>query len=410
MKRKWWTVAAHEFGLHIKRKGFLISTLGMPLFFALAFGLIFLFIARGESPKGVGYIDQSGITKNQPDRVVITDTLQPDVPLIRYTDEALARADTNAKKIDGFVIIAADYLQTGSLKAIAPNGDLPSVSKDALGTFLTRSLISNEPNQSATRLNRLIKDVRNRTLSNDRETTRGQGIMLFFTPYLFGIFFFIAVFSSSSYLMTALVEEKENRVMEILATSLRPFSLMAGKILGLGLLGLVQIAVWLAVVIGGFLFAKTQFKSMESISIPTDVLLIGALMFVPAYLLVAACLSAIGAAVTTVQEGQQFSGFVSLLMISPVWALPVIMKAPNGTLATILSMFPFTAPIVMMQRVALTNVPWWQIGVTMTLLVASAIGMMWLAARIVRVGMLRYGKRMSFAEIRRAFTKEAVNE
>ncbi|MBA3470415.1 MAG: ABC transporter permease [Herpetosiphonaceae bacterium] len=397
---KWWTVAAHEFGIHVRRKGFIAATLGVPLLFAVGFGLIVLFMARGETPKGVGYIDQSGITSAQPDRVVITDTLQLDVPLIRYTDEAAARADTEAERIDGYVVIPADYLATGSLRAVSD--DLPSVSKDALRTFLRRTLAANNQSAASPRLSRVITEVRSRTPDGAREATRAQGVLLFFTPYLFSMFFFIGIFTSSSYLMTALVEEKENRVMEILATSIKPFSLMAGKIFGLGLLGLTQITIWTAAAFGMFSLAKLRFPDMAGLSLPSEVVLIAVVMFIPAYLLVAASLSTIGAAVSAVQEGQQLSGIVSVLMISPVWFLTSIINNPHSVLAVFTSIFPFTAPIVMMQRVAITTVPAWQILLAWIVQVGAAIGMMWIAGRVLRFGMLRYGKRLTVRELGQA--------
>ena len=398
---KWWTVAAHEFGIHVRRKGFILATLGMPLFFAISFGLIAFFATRSDGASSIGYVDQSEITRFQPAQVVITGTLQPDITVIRYPDEAQARADTASERIDGYIVIPADYLTSGALRGVAEDS-LPNSSQNAFEKFLSRTLVANDGSVAAARLERPITEIRSRTLASPREATRGQGVVLFMAPYLFGIFFFIGIFSSSSYLMTALVEEKENRVMEILATSIKPWALMAGKILGLGLLGLLQITVWLLVVVGAFLLARSQIAAIVSLSVPTGVLVVAVLMFIPSYLLVAASLSTVGAAVSAVQEGQQLSGVVSILMIAPVWFLPAIIRAPNGLLATATSIFPFTAPIVMMQRVALTDVPAWQIGLSFAVVSLSAIGMMWVAGKVMRFGMLRYGKRLSLRDIGQA--------
>lgn len=398
---KWWTVAAHEFGIHVRRKGFILATLGMPLFFAISFGLIAFFATRSDGASSIGYVDQSEITRSQPAQVVITGTLQPDITVIRYPDEAQARADTASERIDGYIVIPADYLTSGALRGVAEDS-LPNSSQNAFEKFLSRTLVANDGSIAAARLERPITEIRSRTLASPREATRGQGVVLFMAPYLFGIFFFIGIFSSSSYLMTALVEEKENRVMEILATSIKPWALMAGKILGLGLLGLLQITVWLLVVVGAFLLARSQIAAIASLSVPTGVLVVAVLMFIPSYLLVAASLSTVGAAVSAVQEGQQLSGVVSILMIAPVWFLPAIIRAPNGLLATATSIFPFTAPIVMMQRVALTDVPAWQIGLSFAVVSLSAIGMMWVAGKVMRFGMLRYGKRLSLRDIGQA--------
>jgi ABC-2 type transport system permease protein len=141
---------------------------------------------------------------------------------------------------------------------------------------------------------------------------------------------------------------------------------------------------------------------MEGLSLPSDVLVVALLMFIPSYLLVAACLSTIGAAVSAVQEGQQLSGIVSVLMISPVWFLTAIINNPHAFLSVFTSIFPFTASIVMMQRVAITTVPIWQILLSLLVQVAAAIGMMWVAGRVMRFGMLRYGKRLSVRELGQA--------
>ncbi|HEY1014188.1 MAG TPA: ABC transporter permease, partial [Herpetosiphonaceae bacterium] len=182
-------------------------------------------------------------------------------------------------------------------------------------------------------------------------------------------------------------------------------------IVGLGLLGVTQITVWTLSVVGLFSLARARFPDMGGLSLPGDVLLVMLLLFVPAYLLVAACFSTVGAAVTAVQEGQQFGGIISLLCVSPVWFLPLIIKAPGSALSVIASIAPFTGPIVMMQRIAVTPVPAWQIGLAVLIQSLAALGMIWVAGRVLRFGMLRYGKRLGLAELRQALRRrEASHE
>ncbi|MBM7842673.1 ABC transporter permease [Herpetosiphon giganteus] len=403
-KAKWWTIAAHEYAVHAKRKGFLIATFGTPLLLVAIFAAIFAFIAFGDQSNSLGVVDQAGITQKLPATVTITDTLRKDVAVIRFDSEDLAKTALSKQEIDGYVVIPSDYLQSGALRGVANEGNLSSDARGRFTDYMQKALISNQPSLNDQRALEPIDQVYNRKPNSDVETSEGQGVLLFFAPYMFGIFFFIAVFSSSAYLMTALVEEKESRVMEILATSLRPFELMVGKIVGLGLVGLTQISIWVGTALLAFTIARANIEGMANLTLPTNVLLIGVVMFVPAYLMVAGALGAIGASVSAVQEGQQFSGIISILMISPVWFINMIIENPNGPLALFLSLFPFTAPIVMMQRVALVSVPAWQIGLSVLLLIGMALLMIWLAARIVRVGMLRYGKRLTLTEIRRALS------
>lgn len=403
-KAKWWTIAAHEYAVHAKRKGFLIATFGTPLLLAAIFAAIFAFIVYGDQSNSLGVVDQAGITNQLPATVTITDTLRKDVAIIRFNDENLAKTALSNQEIDGYLVIPSDYLQTGALRGVADEGNLSSDAQGRFKDYMQKALISHQAPLDGKRVLEPIDQVYNRKPNSDVEISEGQGILLFFTPYIFGIFFFITVFSSSAYLMTALVEEKESRVMEILATSMRPFELMMGKIVGLGLVGLTQISIWVGTALLGFTIARANIEGMANLTLPTNVLLIGVVMFIPAYLMVAGALGAIGAGVSAVQEGQQFSGIISLLMISPVWFITLIIESPNGPLALFLSLFPFTSPIVMMQRVALVSVPIWQIGLSVLLLIGMAIFMIWLSARIVRVGMLRYGKRLSWADVRRALS------
>ncbi len=405
-KPKWWVIAAHEFAINVRRKAFIWMTLGLPVLLLAGFGLIVFFISRGETVTGIGYIDQSGIASSQPDRVVITDTLQPDVPLLRVADESAARAMIEADTLDGYVVIPADYLQTGAIKAYAPDGQLADLAQSAIGKFIERSLASGSDPLVNKRLQEPVAELLQRNLQNNREVNEGQGFLLFFVPYLFGFFLVLSVMFSGSYLMTAVVEEKENRIMEILATSVRPFSLMAGKIIGLGMVGIVQIAAWSASVVAIFFVARALFEPLQTLSLPLDVLLLAGLYFIPIYLLVAAALGSVGAAVTAVQEGQQLSGVVSLLLFLPVWLLTLIIENPNGPLAVLVSLAPFTAPISMLQRVAITAVPLWQVVASLAIQCLAALGMVWIAGRVLRIGMLRYGKRLSLRDFSAAVRGE----
>jgi len=310
-KAKWWTIAAHEYSVHAKRKGFLLATFGTPLLLGAIFGAVIAFVAFGNQSNNLGVVDQAGITTQLPATVTITDTLRKDVDVIRFSDENLAKNALSNQEIDGYLVIPNDYLQTGALRGVAAEGNLNSDAQGRFKNYMQKALISHQAPLDSVRALEPISEVYNRKPNSNAEISEAQGVLLFFTPYIFGIFLFITVFSSSAYLMTALVEEKESRVMEILATSMRPFELMLGKIVGLGLVGLTQISIWVGTALLGFMIARANIDDLANLTLPTNVLLIGAIMFVPAYLMVAGALGAIGAGVSAVQEGQQFSGVQS---------------------------------------------------------------------------------------------------
>ena len=182
--------------------------------------------------------------------------------------------------------------------------------------------------------------------------------------------------------------------MEILATSITPVQMLWGKILGLAGLGLVQVAVWGAA--GAMLLSRGSsiWSGLANVSIPTPLLVWGPFYLLLGYLLFGALLAGIGAAVTSMQEGQQISGIVSLIAAVPVLLSVSFFSNANGTVPTILSMLPFTSPIAMVMRIPLADVPVWQIGLSLLLLVAGTLLIVWIAAQVFRLGLLMYGKRL----------------
>jgi ABC-2 type transport system permease protein len=221
-------------------------------------------------------------------------------------------------------------------------------------------------------------------------------------PFLFAFLFYLASYIAGSYLMQSVAEEKESRVMEILATSVRPGDLMGGKIVGLGLVGLVQMAVWVGVGLLTLWVGRAYMPFLADVALPWDTVLLIVALFVPSYLLFAASLAAVGAMVTARQEGQQLSGIFSLLGAVPIWFFISILTDPTGPLALGLSFFPYTAPMTLLLRQAAMTVPVEQIVLAWAITAGAALGMIWVAGRVLRFGMLRYGKRLGLRELGQA--------
>ena len=236
------------------------------------------------------------------------------------------------------------------------------------------------------------------TLDGSREMQQDQWFLLIL-PIIAGITFIIVVLTSGGYLLQAVVEEKENRTMEIVITSVTPTQLMVGKTIGNISVGLTQLAVWLIFSWIGLSIAGRFWPALNNISIPGEMFLVMAFLFLPSFIMIAAIMSTIGAIVTEMREAQQISGVFSLFVTIPLYVITPMMMNPNGTLALVLSFFPPTAPIAVMLRMALTTVPTWQIVVNVLALVIFAILSMWLAGHAFRLGMLQYGKRLSLKEL-----------
>ena len=267
---------------------------------------------------------------------------------------------------------------------------------DDFGDFVSYNLVKDMPEPIFNRLTE-GNDIIIRSLDGSRE----MGVdnwMVMLLPMLAGVLFIIAVNISGGYLMQAVVEEKENRTMEILVTSISPTQLMAGKIVGDLMVGLTQLGIWILFLVIGLQVAPSFFDmaAMPPLDLKYILLLAGTLL--PAFVMVAAAMGALGATATQMQEAQQMAGFFTLPIVIPFWFISQIMFKPNGPLAVAMSMFPLTAPVALPLRAGFTNVPWWQITITITLLVILAVFSLWLAGKIFRIGMLRYGKKVSLKE------------
>ena len=200
--------------------------------------------------------------------------------------------------------------------------------------------------------------------------------------------------------MRSVLEEKTSRVMEVVLSSATAGELMAGKILGVGAVGLTQIAVWVLIGLGattpGLLAARNQ---LSDINLSPAALPAFAVFFVLGFLLYSALYAALGAMVNSEQEAQQWQFVVVMPIIIPVMLMTYVIRQPNAPLSVWMSLVPFFAPILMYVRVVVQPPPLWQIGVCIALMVLTVWGAVALCSRIYRVGILMYGKRPTLPEI-----------
>jgi ABC-2 type transport system permease protein len=199
--------------------------------------------------------------------------------------------------------------------------------------------------------------------------------------------------------MQAVVEEKENRTMEVIITSVSPNQFMAGKIIGDTAIGLTQIVLWMVFILIPILVLRNRISFLQGIQIAPQTLFLLFFVMFPAFILVSALMAAIGATVSEAREGQQMVGIISLPIWIPYMLTGSLMSSPNSPLAIGLSLFPLTAPLTMLLRDGLTILPFWEIALSASLQVLCAVAAIWLAGRAFRLGMLRYGKRLKWREV-----------
>ena len=390
---KLFLVMRHEFWRHVKRRGFLFTVFGFPLLLFLIFGAIFLFFS-GKEDEWVGVVDHAGVLLT-PTEFNASSLSETTVPFLAFADESTAATALADGDIQAYVVIDADYLASGQI-TLYEEGDAYEGIRGDLNTYLRASLLAEEGESKVLRFSR-YPDVTFVSLAE--ESGRDNPIITFILPYLTGIIFIIAVFSTSGFLIQAVVDEKENRTMEILITSLRPEQLMIGKIIGLIGLGLVQMIVWAGFVIIGLLIARANITDFPSLDIPGRAILIVVAWFLPFYVMIASLMAAAGISVTAVGEAQQTVGIISILSSFPLYFIFLVIQNPNSPLSVTLSIVPFSSPLTILARSLVTDVPITQFALSWGLLLVTAVISVLLVSRLLRVGMLRYGQRLSLREV-----------
>ena len=393
--KKFWLIAKHEYLRHVLRKRFILSILSMPIFFAfiIAMGFVSAYLQYDRTP--IGYVDHSGLLENaQPDPSA-QDVFEY-AEILAFADETAARAALEAGEIRAYYVLSPDYLQTGTVQVIA-NEAKGTEGQSQFRDFLLYNLLKDRP---AEERQRLVEGPQLEIRSLDGERSMGDNNILgFLVPMIAAILLIISINTSGGYLLQALVEEKENRTMEVIVTSVSPTQLMAGKIIGNLSVGLTQIGAWLAVAMIALVIIVRFVPIGEGFQLDSGYLGLMILVMLPAFVMIAALMALVGATATEAREAQQIAGLFTIPLAIPLWFISAIIANPNSALSVGLSLFPLTSPLAISLRAGYTDIPLWQTILAVSLLFACAVGALWLAGRAFRIGLLRYGKRLTWREI-----------
>jgi ABC-2 type transport system permease protein len=394
--KKFWLVFRNEYLRHVMRRRFIFALLSLPLFVALLVGVGLLAVWSDYDNRPVGYVDLSGFFQNARPLPVNTDELFPPPQIQAIDTEAQARADLENRQIQAYFTIDAKYLQNGTVHLYTLD-TFKDTTRDQFQKFLRYNLLTAQPQQVA---DRVLKGptIVVQSLDSNRKMADNEFLNILM-PLISGLLFIVVINTSGSYLVQALIEEKENRTMEIVVTSVSHNQLMAGKIIGNLLVGLTELVIWLIFGFLGFAFAQRYIPGAQNLNINVDFIWIMLITLLPSFVMVAALMAAVGASTSGSREAQQWAGLFTLPIVIPFWLIVPLMESPNSPLAVGLSLFPLTAPITLPLRAAFTDVPAWQFITTILLLILCALGALWLAGRTFRMGMLRYGKRLAWREI-----------
>ena len=400
--RKSFLVAKHEYLKMVRKRSFLLSTLGMPLLIIVVMA-VSIAVAMGGNDTPLGYVDHTGaldpdvqppgpaLSLSKGIETQIARERASDVEIRSYPDETSARVALEAEEIQAYYVVPEEYLATGQLELYywddAPGEAVQSDFED----FVRANLVSGLDEPAALRAFDGV-NLAVRSADGSREVSE-FGIITVFLPFIAGLFFFFAVTTSAQYLMRAVADEKENRTMEILVTSLTPEQLIGGEAAGLVCVALTQLLIWVLATVIGLVVAARFFEPQRDIQVPWDFVLVSLVYFLPSFVLMAGMMVAIGSTVTEAREGQQVAGILNMFFTFPYFLTVLMFTNPDGHIPVFLTLFPTTAYITIAMRWGMTMIPAWQLAASLLVLVGSAIFAIWSAARIFRVGMLNYGQR-----------------
>ncbi len=408
--KKLFAVARWEYMEKIKSKAFLFSLFLTPIIMVAVSVIPALLASQADTEsKTIGIIDLSGqvvspLSKLLEERFKLP-TGAPNYLLRSFTIDTSKNAQTVARHeadslalaemIEGYLIIGKNFMGDSSFEYRSPNvgnvklmENLRSVLQDFL---LSQRLIARGLDPHLAKDLSGTVDLKTIKLSKSGEQESGFS-QVFFTAYIFMMMMFILIMTSGQLLVRSMLEEKSNRVVEILLSSCSANDLMGGKIIGLSGLGITQLLFW--VLIG---FVITVKLSIALLSLPLMLLIL--LYIILGYLLYAAIFIAIGSPVSTEQEAQQITSYLVMILIVPIALAFSVAQSPNSTLVRVLSYIPLFSPSFMIMRIPnqLPSVP--EIIITLLLIAASVIGMMWIAGKIFRTTILSYGKRPGLREM-----------
>jgi ABC-2 type transport system permease protein len=422
-----------EFKERVYKKSFIITTLLMPLLFAaigVAPTLIMIF-AKGDT-KNISVIDQSG---------VVAQRLESNENLVFTTihngDLQQTLQSSLADETFGVLYIGEDIINNPNNIQLYTNTSSSMLVEESIVDQI-EDIIEEERlkeyniNDLKDILKKVEVNISLSTFRNDQQNSASSSAASSFIGIILGfvLYFFLVIYGSI--VMQSIIEEKSSRILEVLVSSVRPFDMMMGKILGVAAVAATQIAIWgvLIVAISALLIPAIMpddiLASVEAVKGGADVMAMASngvdiemvtaiasitntgyiaeiialllIFMVGGFLLYAAMYAAVGASVDSAQDAQQLTTPITIPIILAFLILTMVMNDPNSPLVVWCSMIPFTSPIVMMGRIP-SGIPTWEIVLSIVLLYATFIVMVWLAGKIYRVGIFMHGKKPTFKEL-----------
>lgn len=423
-------VLKREYITRVRTKSFILSTLLTPLVL-IGFGVLMVWImtSGSSSEKKVGVVDET--------HVLVEHLIEKNEN--RYTDVTGIPIDTLKamifrEEIDAYLVLQEKHIETnenaeliyGAGGGLAFSSEVRNDLRDVIqAERLKRANVSDEVKE----LFEKRPGLDTRKLSEEGKAEDDKAGFLSGLGFVLGLLIFIGLFGYGAILMRSVIEEKTNRIVEVITSSIKPIELLIGKVIGVCLLGFTQFAIWVLMYIGisiaavpvaGILMQDQMMEvtqsqdinveeiaaeagfdpsSLDVLSVDPMIFVYFFLFFILGFFMYAALFAAIGSAVDSEQDTQQFMPILMLPIMAGYFLNTRVMVDPDSSIAVFASIFPLTSPINMITRITVTDVPLWEILSSFAALIACFFGVMWLSAKIYRVGILMYGKKATWGDL-----------
>lgn len=429
--RKFLAVVKREYIQRVRAKMFIVSTILLPVVMSL-FGIVPAIIFSIETPPmRVAVVDQTGkmylqlrqaLFSEDPEQDSQNDNANPrrgpqrnafgsfmleDVDTANQSlDEIRTKLEQRlyARELEGYIVLPPDFLSHGQAEFFNRNpGDVFSqrILQSAINRAVREQRLIDAKVDSKTR-QELFRPVELQAVKispDGQERDSGGSFGLVFG---IGFVMYLAILMYGQIILGAVIEEKETRIAEILFSSVKPFALMMGKLVGVSLVALTQLAIW-GLAFSAFALYGVNLLASRGLKagipgIPFSHYIYFGLFFLLGYFIYATIYALVGSMVTTAQEGGQLAMPIILILVISFYLFWPVSRSPDSPFSFWVSMIPFTAPVAMLVRIVTQTPPFWQIALSLLIGFSSVLVIMWIASRVYRVGMLMYGKRASIPE------------
>jgi ABC-2 type transport system permease protein len=420
---KIFTIIRHEYLTKVRTKGFIIGTILGPLaiIIVLAAVVFVALLSEDSGIKKIAVIDYSNLIG---EKLIAADTSR--YYSTNKTEQELSRLVLR-EEIDGYLVLPEDIVLSNKARVFTRGGGGLAFIENIESQVGHLNRIER---LKASGLDISVINVVEQSFKVETEKITEKGTEKDYTEgyavlgYVLGFAIYMFMFIYGSFVSRGVIEEKANRIIEVLASSARPFEIMMGKIVGIGLVGLTQVLFWIIMIVGlvyigqpllmHFLSDPAMLSpgmmSPEQVEVQANmgmlkdfvnpfIIIAFLFYFLSGYFIYSTIFAAIGSAVDQEQDAQQLMTPVTMLIVIPMLFISVVMSNPDSTISVVLSLIPFFAPILMIVRIAATQVPFWQIATSVILIIGTFFGLVWLASRIYRVGILMYGKKPSLKDL-----------